>query len=199
MPCENIVKYLYSEKKGGLRIPTPKFVLSITGGSGSFRMDNETEKAFKTGLMKVAKIKDTWIITAAINTEIVRIVGEAADEDLNSKHLTVLGITSRERIYGTYPVLKRNEEIISDNNKEFLNPHHSSFIFVDSGNENKFRGNLEKHLQESLKIPFFLIVVNGGFETLKTISSVLMHGTSVILVAVRSCFILCFYKIKSSH
>ena len=153
-----------------------------------FKIDRDIEKAFKTGLMKVAKINDTWIITGGIDNGVIKIVGEAVDGDADSHNLTVLGITCRSRIYGTYPSLMRfGEAPPTEENRHFLNQHHLSFIFVENTNnlnENEFRLRLEIFLKESLNIPYFLISVNGDFDTLEKIYRVLERKISILLVAV---------------
>ena len=170
--------------------------MSIIGGSNHFEIDHECEKAFKIGLMKTAKISDTWIITAGIDDGIMRLVGDAVDEDSNSNNLTVLGITGRKKIYGSYPQLKTNSDSDTDNsNRKLLNRNHSSFIFVENedGDENDYRIKLENYIQETLHIQMFTIVLNGNFETLKNIESSIERNRPIMIVAVRLYNIIYFH------
>jgi hypothetical protein len=182
-PSEKVINYLYTNRNDSLQIPKPQFILSIIGGARDFKIDQESEKSFKTGLMKVAKIHGSWIITGGIDSGIMKIIGEASDEDSNS-NLTLLGITSRRRVYGSYPTLKRNfDSEATEKNKRFLNQHHSTFIFVND-KEDEFRTKLEKHLKETLNVPFFLLAINGGFKTLEIILNSLNQTIPIVLVAV---------------
>jgi hypothetical protein len=177
------MNYLYTYRNDSLQIPKPEFILSITGGARDFKIDQESEKFFKTGLMKVAKIHGAWIITGGIDSGIMKIIGEASDEDSNS-NLTLLGIASRRYVYGSYPILKRNfDSEATEKNKRLLNQHHSSFIFVN-GKEDEFRTKLEKHLKETLNIPFFLLALNGGLKTLEIILNSLNQTIPIVLVVV---------------
>jgi hypothetical protein len=186
-PFEDAVRYLYFDTEYGLKIPKPKFILSIIGGSDYFEIDYETEKAFKIGLMKAAKISDTWIITAGIDDGVMRLVGDAVDEDSNSSNLTVLGITSRKKVYGSYPQLKLISDIdTNDSNRKLLNRNHSSFIFVENedGNEIDYRIELENYIQKTLNIQIFKIVVNGNYDTLENIESSIERNLPIMIVAV---------------
>ena len=87
-----MIKYLYND--AGFDLPKPKMILSITGGSKQFSIDEGTKTAFKLGLLKAAKTTNAWIITGGTNTGVMRLVGDAVAEDLNAEDVTVLGIAS---------------------------------------------------------------------------------------------------------
>ena len=184
------MNYLYSDRDDSLRLPIPKFILSVTGGTKNFKIDKNLETAFKIGLMKAAKTTDTWIISGGTDIGVMRLVGDAVDEDLNAQDLTVLGIACRRHIYGRYPEMKKfGDPQTKEKNKNLLNPHHSAFLIVNSQSdntedENEFRNKLENYIQESLKIPIFLIVVEGGYSAMRAIAKALDNKIPIILVAV---------------
>ncbi len=193
--CDLVIDHLYTEKddfQNHLQLPKPKFIFSIIGGYKNFEIDKEIEKAFKIGLMKAAKTNDTWIITGGIDNGVMRLVGDAVDEDLNSNNLTVLGIVDRKRICGTYPNFKRStDREIHDYNKNLLNANHSSFVVVgneETNSENEyyleFRIKLEHFIHNKLKIPFFLIVLEGAYSSFHTIAQTLENKAPIILIAV---------------
>lgn len=78
----------------------------------------------------------------------------------------------------------------------WLNPFHSHFILVDDGKDKfgaeiQFRAELERTIVKKENIPIFLLVLEGGINTLKTVSEALDKDKDtdkipVILVAVRS-------------
>ena len=189
-PCEEAVKHIYSDSENGLQLSKPKFILSIIGGTKNFRLsdrDRETEKAFKTGLMKAAKMSDTWIITGGINFGAMRLVGDAIHEELNSNNFIVLGIAERKSIFGKYPEFrKKSDGIPVEKNGQSLNENNTSFIIVDNdyGDEHEFRTNLEAYIQQTFKIPFFIFVVNGDVKTLVTIAESLDNNLPMVIVAV---------------
>jgi transient receptor potential cation channel subfamily M protein 2 len=91
-PVDDMVNYLYSDV--GFKLPKPKVILSVTGGTKQFSIDENTKTAIKLGLMKAAKTTNACIISGGTNTGVMRLVGDAVAEDLNEQDLTVLGIAS---------------------------------------------------------------------------------------------------------
>ena len=117
----------------------------------------------------------------------MKIIGEASEEDSTS-NLTLLGITSRDRVYGTYPELATfTDPVATEHNKKSLNQQHSSFLFVKN-KMNDFRTRLEKYLKETFKIPFFVLALNSGFDTIETILNSLNQSFPIVLVAVNLFF-----------
>lgn len=193
MPLKKIVNYLVRQIDGSLSIPKPQIIFSITGGSENFKIDKDEENLLKSELMKIAKISNTWLISSGIDSDVIRIIGEAADEDENSHNLTLLGITCRNRVYGRYSKLRRDgDEIFDEKNIENLNPYQSCFLFFDASNyeaEIEFRTKFENHLNQLFKIPFFVMAFNGGIGTLKKILNALEGNVPIIMIAV------CYHKI----
>lgn len=87
-----MIEYLYSDS--GFNLPRPKMILSVTGGAQKFSIDENTKTAFKLGLMKAAKTTNAWIITGGTNKGVMRLVGDAVEEDFHAHELTVLGIAT---------------------------------------------------------------------------------------------------------
>lgn len=185
-----IAECVYGSRKNGLRLPKPKFILSIIGGTKNFKISEkglETEKAFKNGLMKAAKISDTWIITDGIDIGAMKLVGDAISEETDSCNFTVLGITERKKIFGKYPeVRKKSDGIPLEKNAYLLNENNTSFIFIDNENndESEFRTRFEAHILRTLNIPMFLFVINGDLNTLEVISRSLDQRLSIVIFAV---------------
>ena len=80
----------------------PKIILSITGGSANFKIDEATKFAFKRGLLKAAKSTNSWIITGGSDVGVMKLVGDMINEDLIAKDLTVIGIASDRRLRETF-------------------------------------------------------------------------------------------------
>ena len=186
---ENVIKHLFDGTTDNLNLPKPKFILSIIGRCTNFEVDKETAKVFKNVLMKFAKISDTWFITAGLDTGVMKLVGDTAEEDL-----TVLGIVDKN-------------QHVNDSYMTSLNPNHSSFIICETEkNDNSienylnFRLNLEHYIQKELNIPYFLIAIEGGFRTIYTITQTLRKRQApVILVAVSKSKRLAYKTIKNYY
>ena len=143
-------------------------------------MTKETEKEFKFGLMKAAKATDTWIITGGLDQGVMRLVGDAVCEDLDAQDLTLLGISSRE-----------DADIRENANNTKLNPNHSAFIVLNGNGHHfttEFHVELEKYMK-SINIMNVLIVVEGGYFTLKGIAIALEAGIPIIVIKVKESFI----------
>ena len=188
-----MVNNLYNDLDYGLKNPKPKFLLSIIGGDSSHsKMDWETEKVLKTCLMKAAKISDSWIITSGTDDFVSQLVSDAVEEDSNYNNLTIMGICSQKKVYGSYPDLKLNGDTNPTNeNKKLLHPIHSSFLFIqykDEKDERKYRVNLENYIHKTLKIPLILVVIDGSFIELQVIFESLEKKIPIMIVVVRVLF-----------
>ena len=110
-PVNEAANYLYGNASFG----KPKMILSVTGGAKRFTIDENTKTAFKRGLVKVAKTTDSWIISGGTDVGVMRLVGDAIDEDLCAQDLTVLGIACLRRIAVkqkmTQPQALKNEKV----------------------------------------------------------------------------------------
>ena len=84
-------------------------LLSVTGGATNFTISENIKNAFKHGLVKAAKTTDSWIISGGTDVGVMKLVGDAIEEDLNGQYLTAIGIAWYQRC-----ALK--EKLINDNN-----------------------------------------------------------------------------------
>jgi uncharacterized phage-like protein YoqJ len=72
--------------------------LSITGATKSFKLNNRLKKAFKKGLVKVAKNVVCWILTNGFSSGVSKLVGEAVAENSYDAKIVVIGIVSKSVI-----------------------------------------------------------------------------------------------------
>ena len=79
-------------------LPNPKMILSVTGGAKKFQVAENIKNAFKIGLMKAAKTTDSWIISGGTDVGVMRLVGDAIEENPHAQDLVVLGIASYNRV-----------------------------------------------------------------------------------------------------
>ena len=86
-------------------------------------------------------------------------------------------------------------------NEVQLNANHTHFILYDDGSKHtfgkevKFRREFEDYLSKVYKVPCVLIVIDGGYNTLKIVSKAIKNRTPVILIAVTQNFL---FKIESN-
>lgn len=161
----------------------PKIILSVTGGTRNFKVNKNLQRAFKIGLIKAAKTTDSWIISGGTDIGVMKLVGDAIDEDIASHDITVLGIPSHKYA---------NKNMNKPENSP--NPNHSFFVIIDDENMPKdhsrphyeimYRTSLEKHIKMNYNIPVVLICVEGGFGALASVSGALNNKIPVLLLAV---------------
>ena len=169
-------------------------ILSVTGAAKKFQVAEKIKNAFKIELMKAAKTTDSWIISGGTDVGVMRLVGDAIEENPHTQDLVVLGIASHKRIdkknifENTSGYKAITYETVENKPEYSLNSSHSTFILVNNTNPNDdeidFRNKCEQKLKDKFGIPMVLIVVGGGKGTLKTIKGALDFQIPVILVAV---------------
>ena len=103
-PVKETVDFLYST----IELPKPKMILSVTGGAKKFQVAENIKNAFKTGLMEAAKTTDSWIISGGTDVGVMRLVGEAIEENPHAQDLVVLGIASYKRIDPEYRIIGKS-------------------------------------------------------------------------------------------
>lgn len=198
----DMLKYLTDEQ--GFSMNAPKLIISVSGGAKRFSVDDKTKKAIKKGLIKAAKSTNAWIITGGTNVGVMRLVGDAVNEDLRANKLHVLGIATwgvvafRDKLIrkvadhdlNVVDYFPEDDCVNEDSKAVSLNPNHTHFLLVDDGSTNEFgkeinfRAELEKVIQDIYKIPMILLVVEGGEGTLRSVYESLLIHIPVILIAV---------------
>ncbi|CAF4614262.1 unnamed protein product [Rotaria sp. Silwood1] len=147
----------------------PSLVISITGGAKEYNMKPRLLRAFRRGLLKVARTTGAWIITGGMNTGIMKLVGEIVQINPDrSRPIPLIGIATWGCVSGRDDLDPIRGSSVSytkprSNTKGEapLEPNHTKFIFVDDGSNNKygreiaFRAKLEH-------------AISGGFFSSKT-------------------------------
>ncbi|UJR33550.1 hypothetical protein I4U23_020992 [Adineta vaga] len=146
----------------------PSLVISVTGGAKEYNMKPKLLRAFRRGLLKVARTTGAWIITGGMNTGIMKLVGEIVQINPDrSRPIHLIGIATwgcvsdfqQLDVHGSnvHYAKPRSEQ----KGEAPLEPNHTEFIFVDDGSERKygreisFRAKLEQ-------------AISGGFFASKS-------------------------------
>ncbi|CAF4493127.1 unnamed protein product, partial [Rotaria sp. Silwood2] len=147
----------------------PSLVISITGGAKEYNMKPRLLRAFRRGLLKVARTTGAWIITGGMNTGIMKLVGEIVQINPDrSRPIPLIGIATWGCVSGredlevngvSVPYTKTRSN--NTRGEAPLEPNHTQFIFIDDesvkkyGREIAFRAKLEQ-------------AISGGFFSSKT-------------------------------
>ncbi|CAF0905041.1 unnamed protein product [Rotaria sordida] len=157
----------------------PSLVISITGGAKEYNMKPRLLRAFRRGLLKVARTTGAWIITGGMNTGIMKLVGEIVQINPDRfRPIPLIGIATWGCVSG------RQDLDVHGSNVQYaksrsntkgeapLEPNHTKFIFVDDGSEKKygreiaFRAKLEQ-------------AISGGFFSSKATTNSLNQYASL--------------------
>jgi hypothetical protein len=175
----------------------PRAVISVTGGAQAFDLEQDMcRRIFTEGIMKAAVAMKALIIDGGFNTGVMEKVGEAVSSDNRVASIgicpwgAVLG--QQNLLYSDIEnALLRNESKISTYknsddhcNSEWgarLDPNHPYFALIDAGlhggkkafgSEIDGRMWVEKELSSGMQashfVPHILVIVNGGFGSIKT-------------------------------
>lgn len=145
----------------------PEFIISVTGGAQIFTMPKHLTKDFKKGLIKAAHLTNSWILTGGTNSGVMRLVGDAINEEFHM-NLVCIGVSAFDKIFERTSIFNdrtlteivrmdrrqsRRGTIVEDTEREAnLDPNHTHHVLVSNpgrktyGVEIKFRAELEKAL-----------------------------------------------------
>ncbi len=190
----------------------PELIFYVEGSKNTLNVDEEIKKAFKIALMKISKSTDAWIVTDGLDSGVVRLVGDAVAEDLDSENLTLLGIVPWGCVPYRHELIKPNEygkivvrslecmkskmqknrylnkQAVHQNTMVQINPNHTHFIFVDDGtvgqfgSEIKYRAEFRKGLSRYFNLAPMVLLVVEG--DLETLKTILstLRNGSPVLI-----------------
>ncbi|CAF3840513.1 unnamed protein product [Adineta steineri] len=149
----------------------PSLVISVTGGAKEYNMKPKLLRAFRRGLLKVARTTGAWIITGGMNTGIMKLVGEIVQINPDrSRPIHLIGIATWGCVSGFQQLDVHGANVhyakprSEQKGEAPLEPNHTEYIFVDDGSERKygreisFRAKLEQ-------------AISGGFFASKPTAS----------------------------
>ncbi|CAF4855404.1 unnamed protein product [Rotaria sp. Silwood1] len=149
----------------------PSLVISITGGAKEYNMKPRLLRAFRHGLLKVARTTGAWIVTGGMNTGIMKLVGEIIQINPDrSRPIPLIGIATWGCVSGRKHLDVHGASVYyakprsNTRGEAPLEPNHTKFIFIDDGTERTygreiaFRAQLEQ-------------AISGGFFSSKTMTS----------------------------
>ncbi|XP_033755589.1 transient receptor potential cation channel subfamily M member-like 2 isoform X2 [Pecten maximus] len=141
------------------KLPTPKLLISVTGGAKRFDMKPKLLEKFKRGLIQAATSTGAWIITGGTHTGVMEIVGEGIREYIltygKQKDIVCLGvplwgiIANRDALdedeNGNFPAIYSKQGLEAEKGKRTvpLDHNHTHFVIVDDGSREKFGGEIE--------------------------------------------------------
>ncbi|XP_021379559.1 transient receptor potential cation channel subfamily M member 1-like [Mizuhopecten yessoensis] len=141
------------------KLPTPKLLISVTGGAKRFDMKPKLLEKFKRGLINAATSTGAWIITGGTHTGVMEIVGEGVQEYVltygKQKDIVCLGvplwgvIANKDALdedeNGNFPAIYSKEGLDAEKGKKTipLDHNHTHFVIVDDGSRDKFGGEIE--------------------------------------------------------
>ncbi|XP_064594682.1 transient receptor potential cation channel subfamily M member-like 2 isoform X2 [Liolophura sinensis] len=188
----------------------PNLLISVTGGAKNFLMKPRLKEVFRRGLMKAAQSTGAWIITGGTHAGVMKHVGEAVRDyglaQTSQKKVIAIGIATwgciqrKETLInenGMWPAHYRLDDT-RVKKETALDSNHSHFILVDNGTQHHFgveipfRAELETAIStmktasgtvdDGIKVPLVLLVLEGGPGTLETVYSSIRKGTPAVIV-----------------
>ena len=88
-------------------LEAPKLILSITGGAKNFYVSQQLKDTLKQGLNKVVSLTNAWIISGGTNVGVMKLVGDAIEDQLLSSNIVVLGIASWNTIINRESIVRK--------------------------------------------------------------------------------------------
>ncbi|XP_036366207.1 uncharacterized protein LOC115221041 [Octopus sinensis] len=185
----------------------PNLLISVIGGREDVQLNEPTKEALGHSLVKAARATGAWIISDGLHTGVAKHIGKAIHDNeaavTGKKKVVTIGIASWKCVQnkeslvneeGSWPANYEIKDDI-DSTTSALDPNHSHFILVDDctqeipGVEAKFRKKLEytisqKRIPESksITIPAVAVMVEGGLETLKSVTDSISRNIPVVIV-----------------
>ncbi|CAF1410497.1 unnamed protein product, partial [Rotaria sordida] len=171
----HVKEYLIGEWSG----ERPSLVISITGGAKEYNMKPRLLRAFRRGLLKVARTTGAWIITGGMNRGIMKLVGEITQTNPDrSRPIHLIGIatwgcvSNFQKLDVQGSIVHYTKPSGETKGQAPLEPNHTKFIFVDDGTERKFGGEIafRAELEQA---------ISGGFFASKTRTSSINRNISI--------------------
>ena len=193
-PASLIVPFLIKVWK----LPPPEIIISVTGGAQALTLDALLQEEFNKGLVSAATAAHAWVITGGTDTGVMHLVGKAMHDAGVDGKVPLLGISAHGAVNNRdkFDSLKFGRAVYQDPDKPSvdgapISPHHSHFLFIDSGREQRkawgseivVRAEIEQHMMKSRAVPMVLLVVQGGPGTLATVLANAKLGCPVVLLS----------------
>lgn len=186
----------YMERKWGFA--PPDLLLSVTGAAKDFQLDAQLERALEDGLRASLSAKRVLTITGGTDCGVMKLVGTMfarAGVDAPLVGIATFGcVNDRQAFDGCVDAEQRFEyaqqtRITKDGVN--LEPHHTHFVFVDSGKvapkawggEVGLRDRMEESMNLAWRQPArVVLVVSGGPHTLTTVLGACRAGQRVVVL-----------------
>ncbi|KAL3103408.1 hypothetical protein niasHS_002594 [Heterodera schachtii] len=151
----------------------PRLVITVHGGMADFEVPERVGKVFREGLLKAAETTGAWVLTAGVDSGVVKHIGRALDEAgisarMRSRIVTV-GIAPWGLLQHRERLLGRNVQVPYDRHSSgspsssasarrgssgglVLNDRHSYFLLADNGTVGRYGADivLRRRLEEFL-------------------------------------------------
>uniref|UniRef100_A0A094ZK28 Transient receptor potential cation channel subfamily M member 6 n=1 Tax=Schistosoma haematobium TaxID=6185 RepID=A0A094ZK28_SCHHA len=156
----------------------PSLCISVIGGAKNFVLEGHK----KEGLVQAAQTTRAWIVTSGLNLGIIRVVGDAlqeqsysTDKRMLSQQLRCIGIAPWGYVLNRNTLVANNYEdhfhpipytvstVIETGQPVSLNQNHTHYIFVDEGKRLRYGGCESARFRARLEKQIALPEEAGGF------------------------------------
>lgn len=179
-------------------------VISVTGSAQELKLEPHVCEVLSRGLVRAALQTNAWLVTGGTDTGVMKLVGEAVRE--YQANVPCIGVTAwgavhgREQLAGagSWGEAERSGDVVfmrkakkSDAAGASLEPNHTHFLLVDTGEEGSrawcgeldFRGRFERTYCRRSKVPMVLVVVGGSGSKLQAIERAARNRVPIVLIA----------------
>ncbi|RTG88568.1 transient receptor potential cation channel subfamily M member 3 [Schistosoma bovis] len=160
----------------------PSLCISVIGGAKNFVLEGHKKEVFYSGLVQAAQTTRAWIVTSGLNLGIIRVVGDAlqeqsysTDKRMLSQQLRCIGIAPWGYVLNRNTLVANNYEdhfhpipytvstVIETGQPVSLNQNHTHYIFVDEGKRLRYGGCESARFRARLEKQIALPEEAGGF------------------------------------
>nr|CAH8850615.1 unnamed protein product [Trichobilharzia regenti] len=160
----------------------PSLCISVIGGAKNFVLEGHKKEVFYSGLVQAAQTTQAWIVTSGLNLGIIRVVGDAlqeqsfcTDKRKLSQQLRCIGIAPWGYVLNRNTLVSTEYEdhnhstpytvstVIETGRPVSLNQNHTHYIFVDEGKRLRYGGSESARFRAKLEKQIALPEEEGGF------------------------------------